>query len=113
MKRAYKVMLMNSEDNSTPPCNAPVNDVAPALQYGNLDDGDSIVITDGDWSGDAPINYTYQWLRDGVAVVGETTQAYIITSADHDTEISCRVTGTNDCGSASALSDSVLIPSAP
>ena len=88
----------------------PTNDIPPALQVSGTNEGDIIVTDDGTWSGSAPITYSYQWLRDGVDVVGETTQSYLITSADHGTEISCRVTATNDCGSASQVSDSVLIP---
>ena len=97
---------------SAPPvCTPPSNDIPPALQVSGTNEGDIIVTDDGTWSGDAPLVYTYQWLRDNVSVIGETTQSYLLTSADHGTEISCRVTATNDCGNTSEISDSVLIPS--
>jgi len=71
----FQTTLNDNGASAPPPCNTPLNDIPPALEYVNLDDGDSIVITDGTWSGDAPIVYTYQWLRDNVSVPGETTQA--------------------------------------
>jgi len=63
----------------------------------------------GQWSGDAPITYTQQWLREGVDIVGATNTTYIITSGDVGATLSCRVTATNDVGSASALSNSVSV----
>jgi hypothetical protein len=92
----------------TPTEFAPMNVVAPTILGGNQQ-GDMLSVDVGQWSGDTPITYTQQWLREGVDIIGATNTTYIITSGDVGATLSCRVTATNDVGSASALSNSVSV----
>lgn len=48
-----------------------------------------------------PITFTYQWLRDGVAIEGATASTYTSVLADQGTQLSCEITGTNTTGANS------------
>jgi hypothetical protein len=85
---------------------APANTVLPAIS-GTLAIGSVLSTTDGTWTGTAPIVYTYQWKRNGVAIVGETNNTYTLTASDPGTAITVEVTATNASGSASATSAAV------
>ena len=43
---------------------------------------------------------SYQWLRNGAVISGETSNTYVTTAADEGQGIQCRVTGTNPNGRA-------------
>lgn len=60
----------------------------------------------------SPINYTYQWTRDGADITGETSSTYSISSADRGHSIGCTVTATNDGGSTSAASNTLSVGAA-
>lgn len=47
----------------------------------------------GNWQ-PAPVNFTYQWLRNGSPIAGETASTYDFSWADQGNYISVRVTGT-------------------
>lgn len=53
----------------------------------------------GTWTGTATITYTYQWLRDGVAIAGQTASTHTNVPADQTHLLSCAVTATNAYGS--------------
>jgi len=50
--------------------------------------------TTGIWSIMRNMLYTYQWLRDGVDIIGATTSVYTLIPSDGNTIISCRVVAT-------------------
>lgn len=87
---------------------APVNTVAPVIS-GTLNVGQTLSVTDGTWTGTAPIVYTYQWKRAGVNIALATNSTYLLVSADKGTSITCEVTATNAAGNASATSAAVVI----
>ncbi len=89
----------------------PINTVSPAVT-GTTGVGDVLTTTNGTWTGDATIAYTYQWKRDGVSIAGQTTSTHTIVSADQGTTLTCVVTGTNSVGNASATSNGTAIPAA-
>lgn len=60
----------------------------------------------GNWS-PTPEKYTYQWVRDGVALQGETGTSYELTGADLGKKISVKVTG-HKAGYASATAASAV-----
>lgn len=71
---------------------------------------DTLSVSNGTWS-NSPTSYTYQWLRDGVAINGQTTNSYTIDYVnDIGKVISCRVTAINSGGQASATSLGFAIP---
>jgi hypothetical protein len=77
---------------------APVNTARPAIT-GTPDIGETLTVSTGTWS-NTPTSYTYQWKRDGSAIVGETANTYVIESVAGG--LSCEVTAINTAGSAVA-----------
>jgi len=76
---------------------------------GSTQSGALLTATPGSWAGfPAPV-LTYQWLRDGVEIAGETGLTYTTQVADEGTTVTARETGTNDAGSASAASNGLAI----
>lgn len=70
--------------------------------------GSTLTVTDnGTWSGNPAPTFTYQWLRDGVAISGATSSVYEIVEDDLDANLSCRVTATNSAGTISAVSNAL------
>jgi hypothetical protein len=86
----------------------PINLVNPSISGGNIT-GDVLTVSVGSWTSSMPINYSYQWKRDGLDISGETSSTYTIISIDGNRLISCLVTANNTNGSNSALSSSVLV----
>lgn len=87
---------------------APANTVLPAIT-GTAVLGAALTLSDGTWT-ESPTSYAYAWLRDGVAISGETTNAYTVATADVATAISGQVTATNGTGSTAADSASQTVP---
>src|SRR5205823_8745031 len=73
----------------------------------------------GQWSGSAPINFTYQWRScdqngNGCSnITGATSQTYTLTQGDIGTTVRVVVTGTNTWGSASATSAQTALVADP
>lgn len=87
---------------------APVNIDAPRIDGGNMK-GDTLTVTDGNWTGILPIAYSYQWKRDYIDILGATNSTYTLVLADVGEKIRCFVTATNIVGSTSASSNSITI----
>lgn len=87
---------------------APVNTVAPVIS-GNIQVGQTLTTTDGTWTGDAVIVFTYQWKRAGVNIGSATNNTYILTVDDASRSITCVVTGTNGVGNSSGTSNALVI----
>ncbi len=71
--------------------------------------GSLLTTTNGTWGGSLPITYTYQWLRNGVAIGGATSSTYTSVSADLNANIQCQVTATNANGANTGESN-VIVP---
>jgi hypothetical protein len=99
-------------DAVTPTPAAPVNTVIPAI-FGTPIVGLTIVATNGSWTGYPTPTFTYQWNRDGTPIAGQTSQSYVVVSADIGEDITVTVTATNSEGSASATSNAVVGQAAP
>jgi hypothetical protein len=78
--------------------------------------GSTLSATNGDWTGTAPINYAYQWVRcptsggkpdgsDCASISGATTSSYVIGSADAGKRLRIRVTASNADGSVTVASN--------
>jgi hypothetical protein len=71
--------------------------------------GSTLNCTMGNWS-NVPVSYAYQWQRDGVNIVGATTNSRILAAADvggHD--LSCIVTATNAGGSSLPSASNIIV----
>jgi hypothetical protein len=88
---------------------APVNTSPPVILGKNLVGALIVIDDDGTWTGTLPITFTYQWKRNGTNIIGETNSNYTTVLADLGTKITCEVTATNILGSASQISNSILI----
>ena len=64
----------------------------------------------GYWMGYPAATFAYQWMRDGVAISGATSQVYARTAADANADLSCEVTAINASGSAVASTSSATAP---
>jgi hypothetical protein len=85
----------------------PPSNVTPPVVTGGNEVGNVLTCSNGSWVGDAPITYTYQWLRNGVDISGETNNTYTLAEADKGNLVSCVVTATNAEGSASVQSNAI------
>ena len=75
--------------------------------------GQTLTVSNGQWSGDQPITFTYQWVRcdaagnNCTAIVGENGQTYLVQTPDVGHTIRATVTATNAAGSASRTTNAV------
>jgi uncharacterized protein YukE len=86
---------------------APTNMIRPSIS-GNETTGSSLFVSNGTWTGSAPITFTYQWQRCNASGTGcaniasATASSYIPTAADIGSRISVVVTARNASGTATA-----------
>lgn len=94
-------------DGSSPPTDAPVNTVVPAVTQA----ADILSCTMGEWSG-TPTSYAYQWKLDGTNA-GTDAATYTVQPADVGTTATCVVTATNANGSTAAPPSVGVVVSEP
>jgi hypothetical protein len=87
----------------------PTNTTAPVIS-GATNLGSVLTCAPGTWTGSPTL--AYQWLRDGANIAGATGLTRTILATDQGTTLSCRETGTNSAGNASATSNGIAIPAA-
>jgi Big-like domain-containing protein len=89
----------------TPPSNT---GALPSIS-GVPQEGDVLTASPGEWSGDAPITFSYVWSN------GLTGNSITLASTDVGQSLTVTVTATNDFGQASATSgsDGPVLPAAP
>jgi PASTA domain-containing protein len=105
--------------NPPPPAaQQPTNSAAPTIA-GIPKPGQTLTAAPGTWNGTTPIAYTYQWDvcdRTGascVAVSGQTTSTYVVSSSDAGSTFRIVVTASNVAGHASATSVQTAVVPAP
>lgn len=86
------------------PVTPPTNTLAPVVS-GTAIKGNTLSCTTGTWT--AAVGFDYQWRRGSVDIVGANSNTYVLTTADVDALMSCRVTASNTGGSTSQLSNTV------
>ena len=69
----------------------PIN-VTPPVASGTATVGSTLAVTVGTWI--VAGTYTFQWLRNGVAIGGATSQTYLLVAGDSGKTVSCAVTAT-------------------
>lgn len=84
---------------------APINTVAPVLS-GNAAVNNTLSLSNGTWTSQNAITYSYSWARNGVIISGEINNTYDLISADAGSVIQGIVTATNSGGSNNAGSNS-------
>lgn len=88
---------------------APVNTVVPVIS-GITTSGNLLTVSNGSWSAQGTLSYSYQWKRDGVTNIGTDANTYTTVDPDDEGhEVSCIVTATNSGGSTQATASPVLI----
>jgi predicted actin-binding protein len=95
----------------------PTNTALPAIS-GTAAVGQTLTTSDGTWS-TTPTSFAYQWLRcpstggaaDGsdCAVIGATTNSYVVTTGDVGFTLRARVTATDGGGQTAAVSNATPI----
>jgi glucose/arabinose dehydrogenase len=88
----------------------PANTALPAVS-GQAKEGQELTVSNGSWTGSAPITFAYQWLRCSTnslgscsPIAGATANSYTAVAADVGARLRATVTATNAAGSASATS---------
>src|SRR4051794_3639796 len=85
------------------PPGAPVT--SPSIGFvGQSEVGADYTCTSGAWIGNNP-TFAYEWRRDGTPIGGANRDNYVAVPADAGTLLTCRVTATDNTGSATADSD--------
>jgi len=79
----------------------PVNSVLPAIT-GIKMQGQTLTCSSGTWS--KTPSYSYQWRRDGVAIIGATAATRVLAAGDVGALMSCTVKATKSGVSAVATS---------
>ncbi|HEY5343055.1 MAG TPA: hypothetical protein VIJ66_05290 [Solirubrobacteraceae bacterium] len=93
-----------------PPTGAvPANTVAPTVSsngfFGTVHEGNTLTCAPGTWTGGP--SFTYQWLKNGTPIAGETNATYVVKSGDvspKGSALQCQVTATNAGGAVAAVS---------
>jgi Ig domain of plant-specific actin-binding protein len=90
----------------------PVNTTEPSIS-GTARVGSTLQANRGEWAGEQPITYAFQWLRcndkgDNCSEIsGANDTSYVVRDADTGRTIRVRVTARNDRGSTSAISNPI------
>lgn len=88
----------------------PTNTREPSIS-GSAVVGSRLTADRGEWVGNTPITYTFQWLRcnrggnNCVEIRGATNTTYVVQDGDRGRTLRVRVTARNDAGSESATSN--------
>jgi hypothetical protein len=99
------------------PAVAPNNTEAPAV-VGTAQDGQLLAARDGEWSGDNPMSFVYQWLRCPstgacAGIAGATSKTYRVATADVNNRLRVRVTVRNTTGTDTATSPASAVVAQP
>lgn len=90
---------------------APAVTALPGV-FGKVARGQTLICTEGTWTGDGPLSIAFGWLRNGVPIPGVNTNTYVVGPADGGKSLACRVTASH-YGSVAANSPFVIVPSYP
>jgi hypothetical protein len=90
-----------------PPNQAPILISAPNIfPSGNQVIGTTFTSSNGTWFATRPLTFEYRWTRNGVPILGATSQTYISVIADEGQTLRCEVRATNAFGVSSYIASS-------
>jgi hypothetical protein len=97
-----------------PPPSAPANTVSPTIS-GAPQQGNSLTVNNGTWTGTTPITYSYKW-QDCTSsactnISGATSSSYTLQASEVGDTIDVVVTATNSVSSTSATSAKTVVAS--
>ena len=104
-----QLVALRNAGTSTTTATAPSNTSPPVIS-GTAQQGQTLSVSNGTWSGTTPMAGAYQWLRcnsSGAScspIGGATAQTYVVASVDVNATLRATVTMSNSAGSASASS---------
>jgi hypothetical protein len=108
---AFVALAYAAPNSSSAALVPPANTAPPTISDTTPQSGQELTANPGTWTGDAPIVFTYQWLRcnpagnNCVAIPTATQRTYTVQAADVGDTLRVRVTGTNASGATAATSD--------
>jgi hypothetical protein len=73
--------------------------------------GGYLIAMTGDW--DSGVTYTYQWIRDGVAIPAATSSSYTLQASDYLKKVSVAVTGSKEGYISETKTSNAVIPVKP
>jgi len=90
------------------PATAAPEQTSPGSVFGNNGEfssasrvGEALFCGEGNWEGNP--SFAYQWLKNGTAIGGATSNTYTPSAADVGAVVQCRVTATNEGGTSVAV----------
>ena len=89
----------------------PVSIAAPAVTPDEPTVGDRLTCSRGTWT-NGPTSFSFGWRRDGEAIDGATSDSYVTTDDDAESDLDCQVSARNAFGTGSAVSNTVTVSSA-
>jgi hypothetical protein len=103
---------------------APPRNTAEPVISGRAEQGRTLSVSRGSWTGTGAISYAYRWVRCGRdggrpdgsdcgLIIGATGQRYVVASADVGSRLRVRVTATNAEGAATAASNPTSVVVGP
>jgi hypothetical protein len=106
---AFMAALTSASAQGAAAATPPANTSPPAIT-GTVVVGQTLTVTSGSWTGDAPITYAYQWRRCNDAgascsdISGATGSTRVLTTGDAGYTLRVQVTATNGAGSSAVQS---------
>ena len=85
---------------------APFTLTSPVIS-GTLSVGDVLTTTNGTVSAAPASTFSYQWMRNSVAIASATANPYTLATADIGAMITCIITATNPNGAINVTSNSL------
>lgn len=89
-----------------PPYGSPPVIISRPVMTGDYVSGSTITTSNGLWSSESTISYTYRWLRNGSVIAGQNGETYTLKDEDFGFEIVSEVMAENSFGRAYSLAES-------
>ena len=109
MEHGYLIGLNRSRRFAATGQQSELQNTAPPSIAGAPLVGQTLTVSPGNWNGQGPILFSYQWQRDGQDISGAASATFLLTPVDDLTTISCVVTAADDVASMTANTNSVAV----